>query len=163
MTAAEMLPEVPGSWVEVQLGITLGQCRARVPSGTDIDLPTITMPIRSHQVPPFVLTVEVAGASCLASAMLDDLDAAVTYFCETHESQDGVSNVCKAVLDDGYIFTAQNKTRVGVEAPNSYWLRCRRLLDGKAYAVETMARTAEELTMALAFSKSIRAPLASER
>ena len=95
-------PPPPEGWLEMELGAALGQCKAHAPYGTELDLPMITGPDGA-----FVLTMEEAGEDCL-----EELEAAVSDFTETY---DGVSNVVRTPLADGYIFTATNEpeTRYG--------------------------------------------------
>ena len=131
----------PEGWLEFELGVDLDQCKSMVPdTDTAIDHPMITGPNIS-------LTMEHANEFCE-----EELEAAVTDFAETY---DKVSNVEKFTLADGYLFTAQNEPEIG---GTNYWVKCRRTVNGKAYAIESTCATKEQQANAVIFAKRVRAP-----
>ena len=67
---------------------------------------------------------------------------------------DGVTNVQKVLLADGYVFTAQNEPDIG---GTNYWMHAKRFFasKGQAYKVEATAASAEQQANAALFAKSL--------
>ena len=137
-------PVAAEAWQDFELGAALGHCIAWAPSDTRIGHPMIMSAAFG------ALTMAEADELCL-----EDLEAAVADFVDTY---DGVSAVTRQVLSDGYLFTAENEADIG---GTNYWLKCRRTIQDKAYAIEATAATAEQRTHAVAFARSVRAPTSS--
>ena len=98
-----------------------------------------------------IFVVQMEGDEDETSVAAAALDAAVADMTDTY---DGVTNVQKELLADGYVFTAQNEPEIG---GTNFWLMSRRFFPGKgkAWNVEATAASAEQQANAVAFAKSI--------
>ena len=142
----------PGGWVVLELGAQNGreQLKAFAPAGTELDQPMggmITGKTDDGTI-CFVVNMEATEESSVDAAACD---AAVEDFESTY---DGVTNVQKEVLADGYVFTAQNEPEIG---GTNYWMQCRRFFEskGKAWEIQATAASAEQQAFAAAFAKSV--------
>ena len=98
------------------------------------------------QAPDGSLVVMMEEASEFSIA---DLDDAVADFVDTYE---GVVNIAKTVLPDGYVFTCQNEPEIG---GTNFWMQARREINGKTYSIQATAATLEQQQNAAKFAKSI--------
>ena len=145
--------EPPDGWVRFELGIlnNRDQLKAFAPIGTECDQPMdgmITGKDNDDNV-LFVVTMDHEEDDLKVDTAA--LDAAATDMTETY---DGVTNLQKELLSDGYVFTAQNEPEIG---GTNYWMFAKRYFPskGKAYKIEATASSAEQQSFAAAFAKSI--------